>query len=346
MDKTYEMLWDCRYCGTTKLLGKTHRHCPNCGASQENAPRYFPSDEEKVAVEDHQFVGADLICPACGTNASRAANNCGNCGSPLEGAKGVAVRRDQVQAEGAVFVGETAKDAEREYREARAPAPPPPAPKSKTPFVLGGVGCLVVLVVAAALVLCGWRKKAGFEVVAQTWTYSVDVERFDAVSDSGWCSDMPSGATDVTKTRAQRSTKKVEDGQDCKTRKVDQGDGTYKEKKECSPKYKDEPVMDDKCSYKLNKWKVVRTEKASGNASTAPHWPDAKLARTGECIGCEREGKRTETYSVSLKDAGGGASKDCDVDKTKWTSMKPGTRWNAEVRVMGGGVVCDSLSAQ
>ena len=29
----YEMLWDCTQCGTTGLLGTTHRHCPSCGAA-------------------------------------------------------------------------------------------------------------------------------------------------------------------------------------------------------------------------------------------------------------------------------------------------------------------------
>jgi hypothetical protein len=32
-DPTYEMFWDCGFCGTTRLLGKTHRHCPGCGWS-------------------------------------------------------------------------------------------------------------------------------------------------------------------------------------------------------------------------------------------------------------------------------------------------------------------------
>jgi len=34
-EKTYEMLWDCRYCGTKKLLGKTHRHCLECGGAKD-----------------------------------------------------------------------------------------------------------------------------------------------------------------------------------------------------------------------------------------------------------------------------------------------------------------------
>ena len=31
-ERVYEMLWDCAFCGTQKLLGLQHRHCPSCGA--------------------------------------------------------------------------------------------------------------------------------------------------------------------------------------------------------------------------------------------------------------------------------------------------------------------------
>lgn len=350
-EKVYEMLWDCPYCGSTKLLGKTHRHCPSCGAPQENAPRYFPPEEEKVAVEDHVFVGADVICPACGTSASQAAKHCGGCGSPLEGGKEVARRADQVNAEGDVVAAETAKDARAELEAQRLGTPQPTAPpkqKSMLGKVLGGVGCLVVVGLVAALVFFLFvKREAGFEVVGHSWQRTIAVERFDAVQESKWCDEMPAGATDVRRSKADRSTKKVQDGEDCKTRKIDQGDGTYKEKKECKPRYKEEAVQDDKCSYKINRWKVARTEKSSGNdTATAPAWPDPKLARTGQCVGCEREGTREEKYTVHLADTKSGEKQECDFEQSKWAGMKDKTRYKGETRVLGGGIVCSSLSPQ
>ena len=55
-EKRYEMLWDCPRCETPKLLGLSHRNGPTCGAPQDPTKRYFPKDEDKVAVEDHPFV--------------------------------------------------------------------------------------------------------------------------------------------------------------------------------------------------------------------------------------------------------------------------------------------------
>ena len=61
-ENRYEMLWDCPCCSTPKLLGITHRHCPNCGAPQDATKRYFPPAGEEVAVENHPFQGKDKVC--------------------------------------------------------------------------------------------------------------------------------------------------------------------------------------------------------------------------------------------------------------------------------------------
>lgn len=95
--KTYEMLWDCRFCGTSGLLGLTHRFCPSCGAPQDPETRYFPDDDHKVAVEDHVYAGADRRCPACTTPNSAKSEFCGSRGGPLTDAAAVKAQQDQVR---------------------------------------------------------------------------------------------------------------------------------------------------------------------------------------------------------------------------------------------------------
>jgi hypothetical protein len=76
----YEMVWDCQCCGARKLLGLSHRHCPSCGAQQDPSSRYFPADHEKVAVQNHEFVGADTQCRYCGGASSKRAHIVGSAG--------------------------------------------------------------------------------------------------------------------------------------------------------------------------------------------------------------------------------------------------------------------------
>jgi len=100
------MLWDCDSCGSKKLLGKDHRHCPNCGQVQDENRRYFPAQSE--AVPTTYSPAADNECDHCGTPNSYKANNCVNCGGPMEGTKAVHKR-----APTSSMAAETVKDAER-----------------------------------------------------------------------------------------------------------------------------------------------------------------------------------------------------------------------------------------
>jgi hypothetical protein len=239
-EKTYEMLWDCKYCGQKKLLGVTHRFCASCGAPQDAAARYFPSDEEKVAVQDHQFVGADLRCPACGSWNSRSANCCTQCGGPIAAGQEARVRADQVRREGERFGGESIQDARRDF------APPPGTAALQAQKK--GPGVLIAVLAAAGLVVVGlvaalvfWKKAATLEVAGHTWERTVDIEVFGPVRKSAWCDELPSGARELGRHKEKRSTKKIPDGEDCQTRRKDQGDGTFKEIRECKPKYRESP---------------------------------------------------------------------------------------------------------
>ncbi|HEY4159211.1 MAG TPA: hypothetical protein VGM29_13980 [Polyangiaceae bacterium] len=337
----YEMLWDCRFCGQRKLLGLTHRHCPNCGAQQDANARYFPPDSERIAVQDHVYVGADIVCRYCNNATSRAAKHCGTCGAPLEEGGAVAQRADQLLAAGAGYAGQTAADAQRELSGASAPVAPPLKKKSYLGcFVAAGV--VLLLVIGSVLALVLWKKDDALTVSGHTWKRTISVDTFGPVHDSSWCDALPAGAGSVSRHREQRSSKQVPDGQSCSTRKVDNGDGTFHEKQECTPKFKSEPVYDDKCDYTIERWHLARTELAQGSGVSGVHWPDLKLARTGACVGCEREGTRSETYSVSYKDADG-QTYGCDFPQSRWGEFSDGSRWSGEVRRLTSTLDCDSL---
>jgi hypothetical protein len=337
----YEMLWDCKFCGAKKLLGLTHRHCPNCGAQQDANGRYFPPDSERIAVQDHEYVGADIVCHYCGSATSRRARCCGNCGAPLTEGQGVAQRVDQVHAAGAAYAGQSAEEFARERSGAVAPAAPTPKKRSSLIWV--------VPLLLGVLVLCGggsallfWKKQGAFSVAGYEWKRAITIETFSAVSDSAWCDALPAGAGDVRRHREERSKKQVADGETCSMRKVDKGDGTFHETKECTPKYKDEPVYDDKCDYRVNRWHSERIDTAQGKATTNVNWPASSITRPGSCVGCEREGARTETYTVVFQDSKAEPYR-CDFPQTKWASFSQGSHWKGAVRLVGT-LDCDSLA--
>ena len=347
---TYEMLWDCRFCGTGQLLGLTHRHCPACGAAQDPQYRYYPSDAQKVAVADHVFHGADIVCPACATPNSANAGFCVGCGSPLQGGKAAASRADQVAGPGEGFEGESIRDAKAESRARRdamvntAMGRAKPKGMSKglrLGLILGGVALLILAVV---LTLVFWKKEVTLTLEGHAWSRSIGVERFEAVSESAWCDQMPAKAYAVTRTKAQRSTKKIPDGEECKMRRKDNRDGTFKEVRECTTKYREEPVYDEKCHFQIDRWVEKRRAEANGSKKEpAPSWPEVTLKKPGTCKGCEREGQRTERYTLRFVDAEHDETHECDVPLARWSSTDAGSKWTAKVGMITSSLDCDSL---
>lgn len=315
-EKTYEMMWDCDYCGTKKLLGKTHRFCAECGAPQNPDKRYFPPENEQVAVEDHQFVGADIHCPSCREPQSAAVKHCANCGGPLQGGKTAAVQAEQV-------VGP----------DGRVQVPPPAGAqpkKSKAGCIIAVIVGLVLCVIAFIVVNRFWTKEAVLEVTKLSWKREIKIETYDNVKESGPCKDAPKDA-DITK---RRKAEKV-----CKTRKIDQGDGTFKTKEECT-----EPV--EQCDYTVTKWKVTSSVKEEGGVGDDPTWPKTKVGKKkGKArVGDKAEGDRIESYFVFLKDAKSGEEHDCVYSsESKWKDFDKGSKWKGETGMLGGDLKCDKL---
>jgi hypothetical protein len=345
-DRTYEMLWDCHYCGTRKLLGLTHRHCPECGAAQDPTLRYFPADADKVAVEDHVYHGADVLCPACQAPAGAAAKCCGNCGSPLHGGELAKQRADQVAGAGGGFAGETETDAKREATGGAKPAPPR---KSRTGLVVGIVLGLLALIGVAIAVALLWTEEVGLQAFGHTWKREVRIEAFQTLSQSEWCDRMPADAFQVTRSREVRSHNQIPDGQECRTRRKDRGDGTFTETQECKTRYRSEPVYDEKCHFQVNRWAFFRSVTAEGKSLAGqPAWPAVRLEQSGkkpDTLGNEREGQRIETYTVWFID-NEQKRHSCEMPQVSWASIPPNSIWNGEVGVLTGALDCATLQPQ
>jgi hypothetical protein len=354
-DPVYEMLWDCKFCGQKKLLGLTHRFCAGCGAPQDPTARYFPPDDEKVAVHDHQFVGADVACPACKQPMSRAAKCCTHCGSPIDKGVEVARRADVVVGPGggpplggpgSFGAGQYGPDALA--AQAAAAAANPPA-KKPFPTVLAIAAAVVALLVVIVLVVVFWKREGVFEVTGHAWDRSIAVERFDVGRKTAWCDERPAGGRELSRRREQRSTTQVKDGETCQTRKKDNGNGTFKEVKECQPKFRSEPVMSDRCEFEVTDWRTSRTLSEKGaSPQDPPHWPAVALARPGTCIGCEREGPRSEKYTVKFADTKAKSADPltCDLPEARWAAFAKGSKWKGKVRVLTAGVDCGELVRQ
>ena len=260
----YEMLWDCEFCGTKGLLGKSQRFCAECGAPEKAEKRYFPSPEEQKKVEGHVYEGADRNCPACNAPMGAKAKNCTRCGAPMDGSKevrGVA-------------------------------AAPPPAKKHRRiwPYIVGGI----VVVIVAIWWLFIRTHEARLAITAHHWKRTIAIEDFRDQQQSAWRDQVPADASLPTCMRKERSTRQIPDGEDCRTERHDKKDGTFEQVRKCTPKYRSESVNDDWCTFTVKRWVKVDEATASGDGTDA-RWPDPP-----PLAGQRRLGARDETLELEL----------------------------------------------
>ncbi len=332
---TYQMLWDCPFCGTKALLGLDHRHCPACGAAQDEDARYFPTEENKVAVQDHVYHGADKDCPACSTPNAAIAKHCVNCGSPMDEAAQVKLKQEEPEPD----PKEQNKRRKRKRRNLEDREPP----KKKGIGVAAVIGCFGLIAVIVVLVAIFWKKPVAIEVVGHTWDRTIQVEEYGPTQEDKWCDQMPRDARSVTKREEVRRHDEVPDGQKCTTKRRDNGDGTFTQYQDCKPKTKRVPVYDYKCRYTVDRWKPSRKATAGGDLTDARAWPEVTLRKEGKCIGCERTGARKETYTVRYKSIDDKYFT-CDWPEPKWAGTAAGSRWTGKVGVMTKTMDCGSLA--
>lgn len=336
----YEMLWDCSFCGKTRLLGITHRHCPECGAPQDQTKRYFPTDAEKVAVAD-DYAGTDRVCASCGSATSAKATFCVKCGAPLDEAAAAKRRSDQVVEKGRAFAADDAIRAAAELGDQPRPAP---APKKKSRWWIWAL--LVVAVLGVAIWFFFVRKRsADFEVAERRWERSVVIEEYRDVEKEAWQERVPSGARTLSCRDKQADTRKIPDGEDCQVRRVDKGDGTFEEREECRPKYREEPIMKPWCRYTVLEWTKVDEKTAATTDGSEPAWPATGVQPAQQARGARREGARNERFEIDLVEKGG-RKHTCAVGRSLWDKLPAGAAAKGEVRARSGDIVCDTISAK
>jgi hypothetical protein len=171
------------------------------------------------------------------------------------------------------------------------------------------------------------------------------IESFLPREESTWCDSMPGDGYNVSTRREQRDTRRIPDGEDCTVRRIDNGDGTFSEREECVPRYREEPVYDDRCYYTVNRWGYSRSIISNGSGlSQAPYWAQMSLARsTGNGLGGEREAGRAERYVLVLSGADG-QQYECEVEFDFWQGAREETAWTVEINVLSGLPNCDTLA--
>jgi hypothetical protein len=338
--RVFEMLWDCRYCGTRKLLARNQRYCPQCGATQDPETRYFPAENEKIEVTGYEYEGVDKQCKACRSPNGARAEFCGHCGASLSNATAAPRLAVQVRTTEGAFTESLSLHRQQEAarRDLTNMLQKPVRRPGRLRWATR-MGLALIIVLICSLF---WTRHNIVTVTGHYWRQEISIERFGPVLASMWCNQLPPGAYGVMSRSEIRSDHRVPDRQDCHIHRVDRGDGSYREKTECQSRYWSEPVYDLRCDYRIDRWRPSRTVTTEG-FSTAPRWPETGLISNRACLGCEREGERSGRYELLLQ-ASGQREFRCALPEVRWRELPEGSRWRLAVGALDDRPRCDSLA--
>lgn len=144
--------------------------------------------------------------------------------------------------------------------------------------VIGGCVLLLAVIIGVLYMLFS-PKDYTIRVKNIRWDYIIQIQELKQVHEDGW-SSPPSNAYNVTSTIKKRGDKVV--GKDANGKDIKM------------------PDYDTWYDYDVDKWVNTRTVPTFG-FDKEPYWGDVTLRSTENSrrLGCEREGGRTQTYTVS-----------------------------------------------
>jgi hypothetical protein len=350
-----EARWDCQYCGTTGILGR-HQACSKCGRSRPAGTKFYLAEDEEVADQklvEKAAIGPDWVCEFCSSSNPADVSVCQSCHAPRE-----ATSPEQQAKEYELGQAPTAGDMSLDE-----PQPRPTAAETKKkagakglPAALIGVAAFLFLCIClvGAFFIFGGRDTSA-TVSGFQWERTVAVEAFGTVIEEDW--SIPEGGRELDRSREIRSYDQVLDHYETRERQVSEqvqvGERTYVcgqrdlgngffEDIQCSepvyetqystetyqePIYRQEPVYDTKYTYEIDKWSVSRTARATGS-DHSPTWPDTNLSSD------EREGERTESYTVIFTDENG-EDHTLELSFEEWRGYEAGQNVTLKFNALG-----------
>ncbi len=334
-EKVFQMLWDCRFCGTPKLLGLDHRHCPNCGAAQDPEWRYFPSDADMKLVTDpgYAYAGTDRVCPFCGQPNSAAAKFCKECGGDLSGAKGAATQ-DGASSGLEGVTGDRPDVVLNKFQKEQAAIKVAEGGGrkgiSRGQAILIAIVALAVVLIGGLITLSNSRYTTTLAVSGMSWERVITVERYERTPGSGWRDSMPAGANTISceiRQRAYNETERYVCGREYR----DRGDGSGSYVDKYCTRNKTVYRSESWCSYYVDSWNFNRNIKASGGPDDPLIWPNFSPVQTFG-LGAERERSRTETLTVLFKEIDNNENHTYNPKaESAWRDFNIGQKYSVEI---------------
>jgi len=338
------LIWVCPSC-ETQNPGPI-KTCTACGAPQPDDVAFQRVDIEKFnIIKDEALIrmakaGPDIHCPFCGTRNLATAKTCTQCGGNLSMGGKTRQTGQRVTKQGVAPSVKTTRPAQtsRPAQPAKSRKTAPsvvPAAAASTPkpkrnkliFIFVGVAVVACIVGAIILtLLLSKTEDVTGTVQNASWTRSITIEEFAAVTDSGWWDEIPAGAETGSCSMEYRFTSEQPEPNStevCSEVYVeDTGTGIGEVVQDCTYE-----VYEEYCDYTTMEWVEVDTAVESGT-NLNPVWPDPILSTD------QRLGEYKENYKITFS-GDGETYTFSTTDSDLFVMAEPGSQWVLAINQLG-----------
>ena len=332
------LIWVCPSC-ETENPGPI-KSCTACGAPQPDDVAFQRVNTKKFNfIKDEALIrmaksGPDIHCPFCGTRNLATAKTCTQCGGELIRGGKARQTGQRVPKKGAAQTAQATRSKQQAQPASKtrsttpaAVAAPPKRKSSKAIFII--VGLAVVACIAAAIVITLLLSKTDDTtgtVMDVSWTRSITIEAYTAVTDSDWWDDIPAGAEVGICSMKYRYTSDQPEANStevCSEAYVeDTGTGIGEVVQDCTYE-----VYDEYCDYTVMEWVEVDSAVESGS-NLSPIWPDPLLSDD------QRLGEYKENYKITFS-GDGETYTFSTTDSDLFMMAEPGSQWILSINQLG-----------
>lgn len=340
MGNLVEGLWDCQYCGTKGNKGSI-RECPSCSHPRDDSVKfYMPKNITYVSEEKAKTINKNpnWLCNYCNTLNSDDTNICKSCGANRT-SESLNYFENQLKRKEKKSKSYETYDSENENNYQKNTSYNYSYPsynlnyyssnvdsenKTKTFFQKNWKILLIIpliFILITSLIYIFIPKDEYVTITDFKWEYSVNIEKFETVTESGW--SLPSGARLLYTNEEISHYEQILDHYETKIEQVaktriagyesyvsgykDLGNGYFEEiidqrpiyetyyetEYYQEPIYKNIPIYDTKYYYERDVWNCNRTVKFNGHDKN-PKWGEIKLNDLERIS----ESSRTKKYYV------------------------------------------------
>lgn len=370
MGKIIEGVWDCAYCGETKVPGSV-RNCPKCGHPRDNNVTFYIDDPHNYVTDETEIAkakqGPDWICPACDCLNPAGVDVCIGCSTPrdsttkdyfqnqIERHQGTRERmlekHEQLEEDVSVY-----KQEEQDWQAFKEDYVPPATPKPikqkpwKKILAIGAAILLLVAIVTGMVFLLLPKEVIG-TVDGFAWERTIEIEQYKTVREEDW--SIPVGGRQVSQRQEVHHYDRVVDHYETKTRQEqyidhyeeyvtgykDLGNGRFEEITAKRPVYKTRTVTYEEPVYRQvpvyhTKYTYDIDKWIHDSNKTTMGTDKSPYWHDYQCGENERKGSKSEVYRVIVTTEDG-ATEQYSVSFSTWERLQLGQHVRLKVSITG-----------